>query len=585
LRLHQPEAAEPLLRKALDFNQRTYGEQSENAIESLGDMAGVVGEKGQKDEEERLLQQVLAMERKLHGNEHLHVARTLLQIAHVQSWNARGRYGWAERLNGVEATYRDGLALLRKSAPSDSPELIEPLVSLAEFLSDFKGRSAEAEALLREALPLQLAAYGQRNPTTAHILVSLAVASFWKQDFVEAERLCEQGIAIQREVLGTNDPALGGSLNTLGGVLQKEHKLPQSEAAFREALDIRRRTLHGNRDVAWSIKQLAWNLVAQKRFGDAQELFRETLAYWENEKEGGVGSEAYWTHLAWLTQMLKAQNKLDDIEALHRDVLDRVRKALDATHVGVPAALCQLGDFLVSRNQSSAATELYREAQELIPQLNSSGRNIAAAVSLVDSLRARGRLADAEKVCERIIQAESQNAEEPNFFLGHVLHLFGDLLNSQCKFEAAVEQFLKGVEIRRKQPDIHLQMTLLYLGSTLIDCGKPAEAEHYLREALALYRTLYPGEELGGTARPTKRLADALAKQGKVAEAEQAYREAIVSYRKCNATDTPDFRETVNSLSSLLKSEGKLSEAQAVLDDVKAQSAPNDGEKNPIAAP
>jgi len=148
-----------------------------------------------------------------------------------------------------------------------------------------------------------------------------------------------------------------------------------------------------------------------------------------------------------------------------------------------------------------------------------------------------------------------------------------------------VEEFLKGVEIRRKQPDIHLQMTLLYLGSTLIDCGKPAEAEHYLREALALYRTLYPGEELGGTARPTKRLADALAKQGKVAEAEQAYREAIVSYRKCNATDTPDFRETVNSLVSLLKSEGKLSEAQAVLDDVKAQSAPNDGEKNPIAAP
>jgi serine/threonine protein kinase len=584
LRLYQPEAAEPLLQRALELNRRIHGEQSENAIGSLADLAGLYGARSRLDEQERLLRQVLAMERKLHGSEHLHVAKALLQIAHVQSWNARGRYGSPELLNGVEATYHEGLDLLRTLVPSDSPELIDPLVSLAQFILDFTGRSVEAEPLVREALPLQLAAYGQRNPATAQMLVLLATVSYWKRDFAEAERFCEQGIAIQREVLGTNHPALGGSLNVLGDVLQEENKLPQAEAAFREALDIRRRTLHGNLDVAWSIKQLARNLTAQNRFAEAEGLLRETVAYWEHGKVGGLGSEAYWIHLAALTQMLKVQNKLDEIADLDRDVLDRVRKALDPTHVAVPAALCQLGDFLASRNQSDAAADLYREAQELIPKL-SSGRNRSATGCLVNSLRSRGRLADAEKVYERLIQAESKSAEEPNFFLGHLLHEFGDLLDSQGKHEAAVEQFLKAAQIRRRKPDVDLQWTLRRLGSALIECGKPAEGGRYLHEALALYRAQYRGEDLTGTAWPTKRLADALVRQGKVPEAEQAYHDAIVSYRACNATDTEDYRETVNALVALLKSEGKLSEVQAVQDDARTQSERKSRQQNGMRVP
>ena len=172
---------------------------------------------------------------------------------------------------------------------------------------------------------------------------------------------------------------------------------------------------------------------------------------------------------------------------------------------------------------------------------------------------------------ERLVQAESQNAEDPNLFLGQLLHDYGDLLGSQKKFEVAVEQYLKSLPIRRTNPDGSLTWTLRTLGSALIECSKPAEAERYLRESVDIHRTLHQREDVYGTAWATMRLADALAQLGKSPEAERSYRDALLAYRKCNATDSDEFHKAVKSLVALLKSEGKLPEAHAVLDEVSAQ--------------
>jgi len=41
----------------------------------------------------------------------------------------------------------------------------------------------------------------------------------------------------------------------------------------------------------------------------------------------------------------------------------------------------------------------------------------------------------------------------------------------------------------------------------------------------------------------------------------------LSAYRTCKATDSDEFRKAINSLVSLLNSEGKLSEAQVVFDE------------------
>jgi serine/threonine protein kinase/tetratricopeptide (TPR) repeat protein len=446
LGLHQAEAAEPLVHRALELNRQIYGEQSDPVTESLSDVAAVYREKGRGDEEEKLLREVVARERKRHG----------------------------------------------------------------------KDRASVTGLLLRR----------------------------------------------------------GDMLNWLGDILQRQDKLTEAESAYREVLDIRRRILPGSADVAWSAKALALNLAAQERFAEAELLFREAVSIWESTPAGPAGMD-FWDQLEDLSQTLKNQGKLDHLEALYRDVLARLRKAPGDPPAARPALLCRLADLLVSRQRSDAAVELYREAESLIPQLR-SGENLHAAVAFVESLRARRRFAEAEKVCARLIETESQNTEETRVLLGHLLHLYGDLLDDQQKFEGAVEKYFKALSIRRlRTPDIDLQWTLRRLGSVLIKWGKAAEGEHYLLEALAYYRAQYQGEDLYGTAWTTMRLADALAQQRKLPEAEGAYRQAILCFRNCQSTDGEDYRanyrETIHSLVALLKSQGKVSEAQAVLDDVTAQ--------------
>jgi tetratricopeptide (TPR) repeat protein len=312
---------------------------------------------------------------------------------------------------------------------------------------------------------------------------------------------------------------------------------------------------------------LAENLTAQNRFGEAANFYREVLDYWERVKPtGGVGGESYWQQFEAFVKVLKADDKPDEIENAYRALVSRQEKACGDTHVAVPAMLCQWGDFLLARDKSSEANDLYRRADQLIPNLG-TGRNRPATLSLVKSLRSRERLAEAEKVYERLLQAESHNPEHPNFFLGQLFHDYGDFLCDEHKFQAAVDQYLKALPIKRGNQDSGLEWTLRSVGSALIECSKPAEGERYLREASDLYRAHHQGEDIYGTAWPIQRVGDALVAQGKLREAEQSYREAILRYRKVNASQTKEFRKTVNSLAALLKSEGKLASAQAVLDD------------------
>jgi eukaryotic-like serine/threonine-protein kinase len=567
LNLVEPSKAEPLLRKALELNRGAYGEQNENTIDALKDLVGVHAERGELQETKQMEQQIISLERKLHGKEHPHVAAALLRLAVTLDAEARS-YLAAATIAQAARTFSEALDMQRKLLPPDSPELISALQGFAKYLAGFApDRSDQAESMLREALRIQTRVGGRHHPETAALLNSLAQVLMRKGDYAGAETLCREAVVLQREFFDTNHLELAATLGTLGDALQRQQRFSEAEAAYREGLAIHIHAHPRGGDTTWYRKILAENLTAQNRFGEAANFYREVLDYWERVKPtGGVGGESYWQQFEAFVKVLKADDKPDEIENAYRALVSRQEKACGDTHVAVPAMLCQWGDFLLARDKSSEANDLYRRADQLIPNLG-TGRNRPATLSLVKSLRSRERLAEAEKVYERLLQAESHNPEHPNFFLGQLFHDYGDFLCDEHKFQAAVDQYLKALPIKRGNQDSGLEWTLRSVGSALIECSKPAEGERYLREASDLYRAHHQGEDIYGTAWPIQRVGDALVAQGKLREAEQSYREAILRYRKVNASQTKEFRKTVNSLAALLKSEGKLASAQAVLDD------------------
>jgi serine/threonine protein kinase/tetratricopeptide (TPR) repeat protein len=566
LGLGQGQAAEPQLLRALELNRQLHGDQSDEAAQSLLDVSTMRGETMRVTECQKLAKQVLAMELKLHGKEHQHVARVLNQLATGFSSEFKSD-NTPYSVDAAEAAFRQALAIERKFPGSNLRDLAQTLSGLAEVLMYFRRNEVEAERLLREALQIQKDLFGPRHPEVAESLERLGWVLDQKQNYAEAETLCEEAVAIEREIRGPKHFMLSTSLNMLGEVLMHHHRFPAAEAAFREALAIRRQVTPEGLDLEWSLKILAQLLTAQSRFAEAEPLYREALEIRGNGRLSGSGSEAYWVDFQALVSVLKSESKWDELEALYRQVLNRQRSLLGEAHVTLPALLCQFADFLRSCSKTGEAEELYQQAAGIIPSLG-PGRNLAATRSLSDSLRSRGRAADAETLFTTLIDIEAQNPEQPNFFLAELRRDFGNLLLGENKPGAAAEQYAQSLPVRRLHQDDNLVWILRGVGQGLLYSSRPQEAETYLREALSVFWKLHQYDDFYGTACIKKDLGHVLVRQGRLTEAEQAYREALTSYFICTNFSDPEFLEAPQSLVGLLEASGKHSEADSVLNEV-----------------
>lgn len=179
--------------------------------------------------------------------------------------------------------------------------------------------------------------------------------------------------------------------------------------------------------------------------------------------------------------------------------------------------------------------------------------------------RQQGHLVEAEAICRRILQVESNHAETLHLMglmahqLGHldlaIQYLsqavqaqpddpqyrcnLGDVLRDQRRFAEAVEQYQQA---SRLQPD----NAAIYnnLGNLLKELGRLDEAIASYQKALWLRL---------GFAEAYNNLGTAYQAQGRLAEAVEAYRSAVQL--------KPDYAAAHNNLGIALKAQGRFSEA------------------------
>jgi hypothetical protein len=95
-----------------------------------------------------------------------------------------------------------------------------------------------------------------------------------------------QALGIRRHLFGETNLEVAGSLNNLGGILQKENKLPEAESSVRQALAIERLPLKpDHEDVLGSLSTLAAILGNERKWQEAETVQRETLAVQEQSSE------------------------------------------------------------------------------------------------------------------------------------------------------------------------------------------------------------------------------------------------------------------------------------------------------------
>ena len=197
----------------------------------LGTMGSVFGGLGLYDRAASLLERSLQLRRATLGMDHVDTAQAMAALA--DAYRELARYDEAETLN------RDALAIKRRRA--DTPSSIAASMNDLGLTLCERGRPADGEPLLRDAIDTWKRVDGEAAPIVAVGLNNLALSLRQQGRLAEAVPVLQEAIAIRRQRFGNDHPLLASALGHLGQVENLRGNLADAEPLLREALAIRRR--------------------------------------------------------------------------------------------------------------------------------------------------------------------------------------------------------------------------------------------------------------------------------------------------------------------------------------------------------
>jgi tetratricopeptide (TPR) repeat protein/predicted Ser/Thr protein kinase len=363
--------------------RETLAAEPEVQAEMLGVLGRVLHERASYDRAEPLLAEALALQRRLHREDHPDLARALGRYADIVT--EKGDFARAEQLA------REGLEMQRRLFGDRSAEVAEAIAPVDTVIS-LQGRFAESEAMLRKALAIRLAlpppqdvapvwnalgislakqrkhdeadtAYraalqeyrrtDPNGPREASVLNNLAIGLVARGQLAEAETLHRQSLAIRRRVYGPEHTLVALSLYNLGSLQRRQGRTAEAIATHREALALRRKAFPpGHSNIAMSLNALAQALRDEGQLREAETLLRQAIV---DLRRAGHWSQS--TCALNLARLLVATGRAGEAEPLLREAL-ALRIAKDGeTSAAADEARLALGIWHAAQGQHQQARE------------------------------------------------------------------------------------------------------------------------------------------------------------------------------------------------------------------------------------
>jgi tetratricopeptide (TPR) repeat protein len=140
-----------------------------------------------------------------------------------------------------------------------------------------QGRLEEAETIERERLAIDKKVLGPENPWLGDSLLCLASVLCDEGNLEEAEALARESLPLYKKVYSDSPFWMGDPLDLLGQIHRKAGRLAEAEAFFREELLQRRKMGDDHPNVAWTLNFLSDVLLREGKYGEAEQLFSEIL--------------------------------------------------------------------------------------------------------------------------------------------------------------------------------------------------------------------------------------------------------------------------------------------------------------------
>ncbi|MEO5822753.1 MAG: tetratricopeptide repeat-containing protein kinase family protein, partial [Vicinamibacteraceae bacterium] len=378
-----------------------------------------------------------------------------------------------------------------------------------------------AIAVLERAAERARAIAGEGSLAGAETLHLLGERHASKSDHARAEQRFRAALAL-RQRLHAAGTDVAATLEGLGRALNAKGRYVEARARLEEALAMRRREPGASdADLMSGLHELGLLVHFAGDTARAEQLFREAAAV--GDRIPGP-STARMTNLLNKAELVAAFDHAPKrAEPLLRDALAMARAIHAGDHGDIATCLASLASNLLRLAKLPDAEAAARESAAMAHRLHGDRHEatLAAGLALARVLRAAGKPQEAERLLrESLPQARSLLGDGDSTTIV-IARGLATVLEEQRRFGEALS--VRRDELARTarvlgDHDVFIATGLAGLGQHGLERGRPALAEHYFLQALAVRRLLHPpnhwriDEALGlvGVARlRAGRLADA----------------------------------------------------------------------------
>jgi eukaryotic-like serine/threonine-protein kinase len=432
---------------------------------------------------------------------------------------------------GYEVTVREVLDAAAQRVDNelvDQPEVRAELHLTLGRTYQGLGLFREAEAHLRSAADLNGELYGTASLEYSSTLTSLAGVLGRLKQWDACESMYRTALSAIRNATPEASLDVAKTLSDMAPLLQFRQKLPEAEAAFREAFAI-----YARRDEQAPpelLERFGDFLAAKGERGEAERLFQEAIAVGtaaDGEESEDVAHarcqyaslkivEGDWTSaealyrdglkvlrrryapdhpdiaviLMNLSDILYIRGEYDEAKSMLVELIDIRRRILGPNHADVAKNLHRFGLLLRCRGEFQESERAFREALDIYGKWLGTDHRVYGAVesSLAHVLEDEGNAADAELLYRAALTVLNEQRIAKDRMVVETLRALAALLHRWHETVPAETLAREAVEICRIHPsefqDPNAAACLRTLGVILLDQGRPDEAEPVLREAL-----------------------------------------------------------------------------------------------------
>jgi tetratricopeptide (TPR) repeat protein len=306
------------------------------------------------DDAEPLYSWALTIREKALGLDHPEVAASLNRLANL--------YYNQQKYEAAESLYKQALALREQILSPGHLDIAVSLNNLANLYYNQQKYEA-AEPLYKQAMTILQKTLKPEHPYVADGLNNLGMIYLLRRQYTEAESVLQQALAIRMIVLESDDLNVAVSLNNLAKAYYYQHRFDQAEPLYVKAMEISRQKAGADSPIlGWYMKNYALLQFAQGKPDQAEPLFQQGLTLL---KAKDPNSREVATSLYELAELYQRQKKYSDAEPLYRQVLEMRERALGSDHLDVAATLASYAALLQKTSREQEAADLESRAQAI----------------------------------------------------------------------------------------------------------------------------------------------------------------------------------------------------------------------------